>query len=641
MKKLITYILLGLSTFTYSQGKSKKIKKSIDSIKHILENETLSSKSKVKNMRVLINLYIYNNDLDKAININKKLSLLAIKEKDTFSIALSHKGYAIINTLKGEPKKSIDDFKTAIKILNSLKQHLQKREQLNITYALLAETYSEINNYGEASSYILKSLNYLPKDNDSLAKYSQIDAYNLLGFINSEIENNSEALTNLKKALVLENELNDELGKINTYNAIGIIYSKQKNEHKALEYYQLALDINNKNGLQQNSAALYNNIGISYYGLNDYDKARDMLFKAIEIGKDQQQGILADSYLYIGKSYIAENKIDLGLVNINKSIEFAKNNFKSIEIENLLVKAAVEKKLQNTSKAIIYLNKSLDLLDKTETIEIKKRVYEKLADIHKTINPEKAALYNSMYQKVKDSIIKMQQYNKTEVLKAEFNYIKIKTDLKDKEADLLLAQEKEIAVKKENIFIFTIAILLIMFLAITILRQNKLNKTRKNMWAVKNDLLALKQENTEKEIQFKNKQITDFAIHIAEKNDLLENLKQKIKKIPVLNKTIASQINDVILFINDDISQNKEKIQLYTEINETTSSFNHKLTNLYPDLTNKEKRIITLVRLNNTSKQISLQLNITPASVDNYRSSLRKKMNVPKGLPIAKFIKSI
>ena len=128
-----------------------------------------------------------------------------------------------------------------------------------------------------------------------------------------------------------------------------------------------------------------------------------------------------------------------------------------------------------------------------------------------------------------------------------FNYIKIKTDLKDKEADLLLAQEKEIAVKKENIFIFTIAILLIMFLAITILRQNKLNKTRKNMWAVKNDLLALKQENTEKEIQFKNKQITDFAIHIAEKNDLLENLKQKIKKIPVLNKTIASQINDVIL----------------------------------------------------------------------------------------------
>ena len=161
------------------------------------------------------------------------------------------------------------------------------------------------------------------------------------------------------------------------------------------------------------------------------------------------------------------------------------------------------------------------------------------------------------------------------------------------------------------------------------------------MWLTKKDLMALKQENTEKEIEFKNKQITDFAIHISEKNDLLEDIKQKIKKLPILNKTTATQINDVIVFINDDINQNKEKVQLYSEIDETTSSFNHNLTNLYPNLTEKERRIATLVRLNHTSKQISLQLNITPASVDNYRSILRKKMSVPKGAPIVKFIKNI
>ena len=97
----------------------------------------------------------------------------------------------------------------------------------------------------------------------------------------------------------------------------------------------------------------------------------------------------------------------------------------------------------------------------------------------------------------------------------------------------------------------------------------------------------------------------------------------------------------MIIFINDDISQNKEKVQLYSEIDETTNSFNHKLTNLYPDLTEKERRIATLVRLNHTSKQISLQLNITPASVDNYRSILRKKMDVQKGASIVKFIKNI
>ena len=109
MKKLITYILLGLSLFTYSQKKEKNAKKSIDSIKQILENKTLSSKGKIENMRVLINLYIYTNELEKLININNKLSLLTTKEKDTFSIALSHKNYAVIEQNLGKFQRLFND----------------------------------------------------------------------------------------------------------------------------------------------------------------------------------------------------------------------------------------------------------------------------------------------------------------------------------------------------------------------------------------------------------------------------------------------------------------------------------------------------------------------------------------------------
>jgi len=156
------------------------------------------------------------------------------------------------------------------------------------------------------------------------------------------------------------------------------------------------------------------------------------------------------------------------------------------------------------------------------------------------------------------------------------------------------------------------------------------------MWPTKKNLMVLRQENTEKKMEFKNKQITDFAIHISEKNDLLENI--KLKRLPIVNKTTAAQINDVIVFINDDINLNKEKGQLSSEIDKTTNYFNHNLVKLYPELTEKEKRIAPFVRLNRTSKQISLQLNIIPASVDNSRSILRKKMKVPKGASIVKFI---
>lgn len=642
MKTTLTYLLFLLYLFTYAQSKEDKAITSIDSINQILKKQSLTSSERFENLETLIDLYFSNNDISNLEKFNNKLHLLALSEKDTFQLAISYKAKAIIHIIKGERNDGIFEFKKAIKALNSIKFHKNKRTQLQSSYFQLGQIYSEINNYGDASNNVLKSLNYLPKDNDSIAKYHKIDAYNLLGFINTEIENNSIALENLKKALVLENEVNDEFGKSNTYNLIGIIYSKQKNEIKALEYYNLALDIGKKQKDEFNTSIIYNNIGISYYELKDHLKAREMLLKSIEIGnKTNNDGLLADSHLYLGKNFIAENKIDLGLVNIEKSMAYAKNNSQSIMIENLLVKAEVSQKNNNTSQAIYYLNEALLLLDKTETIEIKKRVYKTLSDTYSTLDSEKSLFYSNKHQEIKDSITKTQQYNKTEVLKAEFNYIKIKADLKSKEADLLLAQEKEKATKNKNIFIFILATLLITFLTVTILRQNKLSNTRKKMWTAKKDLMALKQETSNKEIEFKNKQITDFAIHISEKNDLLEHLKQKIKKLPIVNKTVASQINDVIVFINDDIGQNKEKVQLYSEIDETTNSFNHKLTNFYPNLTEKERRIATLVRLSHTSKQISLQLNITPASVDNYRSILRKKMNVTKGASIVKFIKNI
>ena len=642
MKTTLTYLLLILYLFSNAQSKKDKTKTCIDSINRILENSTLTSSERFKNLGNLMNLHLSNNDIVKLEKTNNDIYLLAIKEKNAFQLAISYKANAIIHSLKGELNNGIIGFEKTIKALNNIISHKNKRAQLQSTYYLLAQTYTETNNYGDASNNVLKSLNYLPKNNDSITTYNKIDAYNLLGFINSEIENNSIALENLKKALVLENEVNDEYGKSNTYNLIGIIYSKQKNEAKALEYYGLALDIGKKIGKEFDASIIYNNIGISYYELKDYLRSKEMLLKSIEIGtKNHNDALLADSHLYLGKNFIDEDKIDLGLINIEKSMSYAKNNSQSIMIENLLVKSEVSQNHQDISKAISYLNEALLLIHKTETIEIKERVYKKLSDVYRTLDYRKSDFYLNKHQKIKDSIIKTQQYNRTEVLKAEFNYIKIQADLKSKEADLLLAEEKEKVTKNKNAFIFTLTTLLITFLIVTILRQNKLSNTRKKMWLAKKDLMAAKQENLDKEIDYKNQQITDFAIHISEKNELLEHIKQKVKKLPIVNKTTASQINDVIVFINDDISQNKEKVQLYSEIDETTNSFNHNLTNLYPQLTEKERRIATLVRLSHTSKQISLQLNITPASVDNYRSILRKKMNITKGLSLSKFIKNI
>ncbi|PHS05665.1 MAG: hypothetical protein COA88_11870 [Kordia sp.] len=643
--KLLTYVffLLFLNSIIAQNYDEQIINKKVDSISSLLKDKKLSPEERIDNLGVLADAYLKKNDLDNSLKTILNIKKLAIEIKDTFSLARAYKGFAIISSINANSKKEIKDLKKAIMLFKSLKNHAKKNEYLRASYYHIANTYVVNNNYGEANKAILNAYDYIPKDNEGNSKYLKIDLLNLQGYINSEIENNSEALINLKEALVLETEINDDYGKANTYNAIAIIHSKQKNETKALNYYQLALDIFEKLEDISLKGMSYNNIGISYYELKNYTKAEDLLLKSIEISKEiNNKSQQSDSYLYLGKCNIAKDNIDLGLQNISKSLQLALEvNSPSLIIDNLLVKAEVANKYNNTTQAIAYLNESLLYTEKSETIDLKKRVYRELTNVYENVNSKKHEFYNKKYTEIKDSIQRIQQINKTEVLKAEFDNLKTKADLKSKEIGLLLAKEREEASKTRLILLAALASIFILALMVTILRQVKLNKTQKEMWSTKKDLMALKQENTEKEIEFKNKQITDFAIHISEKNDLLEDIKQKIKKLPIVNKTIATQINNVIVFINDDINQNKEKIQLYSEINETTNSFNHNLTNRYPNLTEKERRIATLVRLSHTSKQISLQLNITPASVDNYRSILRKKMNVPKGASIVKFIKNI
>ncbi|PHS05664.1 MAG: hypothetical protein COA88_11865 [Kordia sp.] len=626
-----------------SQNKDLSLKKNIDSLKTVLKNQKINELNKIKTLIKLGESYFEVNDFHNSeVNYNKAENI-ALNTQDTLQLAIINKKRADLFITNNDHIKALEGYKNSINFFNNTPNPDKYNEELFFCYIGISDVYINTTRSGKALEYVYKSEKYIPKENDCLSKQFNIYILNNLAFIHAETDNYIEAIKYLKKALLLEDEINDYRGKANTYNAFAIIYAKQGENNKAIEYYNYSKKIYEELKIKRGIASILNNLGVSYYDLKNYPKAEKKLQKAINIANTgNYKDILAESHLYLGKVYISLNKIDLGLHNIDKSLLIAEAiNASEVIIQCYLEKVQLAKRTNNSSEIIRLLNLSLENSNNADIPYLTKDIYNELYTFHKTNDSKKALFYHEKYTSLNNRIYSIKKINQTEALKTEFTYLKLQSDIKNKDIALALASEKEKASKVQFILIISLGLVLISSLIIIILRQKKLNRTRKKMWASKKDLMALKQENTEKEIEFKNKQITDFAIHISEKNDLLEHIKQKIKKLPVLNKTIDSQIHDVIIFINDDISQNKEKVQLYTEINETTNSFNHKLTNLYPYLSEKERRIATLVRLNHTSKQISLQLNITPASVDNYRSILRKKMDVQKGTSIVKFIKNI
>ncbi|NJO90451.1 MAG: LuxR family transcriptional regulator, partial [Chloroflexia bacterium] len=69
--------------------------------------------------------------------------------------------------------------------------------------------------------------------------------------------------------------------------------------------------------------------------------------------------------------------------------------------------------------------------------------------------------------------------------------------------------------------------------------------------------------------------------------------------------------------------------------------FYEKLELKTPGLTEKEKQLATLLRLNFTSKQIAIILNITSESVDINRYRLRKKIALNQGRNLSAYFGSI
>ena len=92
-----------------------------------------------------------------------------------------------------------------------------------------------------------------------------------------------------------------------------------------------------------------------------------------------------------------------------------------------------------------------------------------------------------------------------------------------------------------------------MFFLISFYRQKKLNTIKRENLIAKQEVLSIKQEALDAQVIFKNKQITDFAIHISEKNELLEKIKIKLKELKVINDTHKAVVKDTIHFINNDI----------------------------------------------------------------------------------------
>lgn len=149
------------------------------------------------------------------------------------------------------------------------------------------------------------------------------------------------------------------------------------------------------------------------------------------------------------------------------------------------------------------------------------------------------------------------------------------------------------------------------------------------------------QDDLGKELKFRQSEMVTMAMSIIHKNEFLDNLKKEVVKIKsgVDDHETRAHLNKLSLMITQDLSIDRDREKFQMHINERNSNFIHRLGKSFPSMTENEKRLASLLRLNLSSKEIASILNISPKSVEMNRYRLRKKLKVEPKVNLADFIR--
>lgn len=146
-------------------------------------------------------------------------------------------------------------------------------------------------------------------------------------------------------------------------------------------------------------------------------------------------------------------------------------------------------------------------------------------------------------------------------------------------------------------------------------------------------------------VEMKRQEVMNVALSIVEQREFLESLGTMVKEISKEDdpKNKDRLIADLSSAIGQRLSHDRDvdSQYFYAQAESLHEDFNAKLSENFPNLTQQERRLATLLRLGFSSKYIATLMNITPKSVEISRYRLRQKLGLEKGDNLVNFIKSI
>lgn len=589
MNKIFTlfFIIFSLNIFSQDNSASK-----IDSLKQILVKPDTKNIDKINSYLALTRIFL-RKDLDSAIIYAEKGKLLAQKDSKVKMIAICLIELARIKEVENEIEESIAYLKEAANLYKGLNKD---------------NTYLKVCNYQGMYYEILSNYDM------SIEKY-------LLG---------------LKFAINLNNRMYEAVFLTN----LSIVYARANQLDKSLASILEAISIYNEIGSENQyfQALIY--VGGSYKKLEKYDLAKENLNKAKSFFTIKNNHILlADIYANLGEiSLIEESQeeaLELLLIAQSHALIMrdynGEQNYKFALINNSLGNTYLY--FKEYLQAIRAFKLSQETGERIKSGELLKESYKGLYSSYLGLKKlDSVRYYLDLFIPINDSLIAEKYNEKIDALNYEYQLDIEKSNF-----------EKEIAVtefSKNRQFLFFSILALLLITGIIILafigyfQKNKVIKSK-----IKNTNLVLNQENLTLKLEKTKRELTTSVLKLVERNEFISNLAKDLNSLD-FNEVQSQQLKSIIKrsTINDSKKLWKEFELVYVQNNK---SFFKKLTEIAPNISSNEIRLIALIKLNFSTKEISTITYQNAQSIKVARYRLRKKLGIDKNKNLSSFLNSL
>jgi len=164
--------------------------------------------------------------------------------------------------------------------------------------------------------------------------------------------------------------------------------------------------------------------------------------------------------------------------------------------------------------------------------------------------------------------------------------------------------------------------------------NHQLIKTEAEKAQLEKSRLAESLRQTEKDLQ-------EVSTYLSDTSTWTDSIVSHLEILSKNKHIHGKELNNFLKDIKSRHQVNQRINLLYENIEKVNSSFYHTLNQKFPSLTEVEKEICGLIRLNMSNKDIAIFRNVTPQAIKMNRYRLRKKFNLTPDVNLYQFLKNL